>query len=68
MESNIDVELKVEKRSCQNLVKESCNIWIKLISFWKRLTFESFGEASLNPLVEEKVSGSYSGLKRIKWQ
>ena len=26
MESNMDVELKVCKRSCQNLVKESCNI------------------------------------------
>ena len=29
MESNIGVELNVYKRSCQNLVKESCNIWIK---------------------------------------
>ena len=29
MDSNIDVELNVYKKSCQNLVKESYDIWIE---------------------------------------
>ena len=29
VDSNLTVELHVTKKSCQNLVNESCNIWIK---------------------------------------
>ena len=29
MDSNLTVELYVTKKSCQNLVNESCNIWMK---------------------------------------
>ena len=29
MDSNLTVELYVTKKNCQNLVNESCNIWIK---------------------------------------
>ena len=29
MDSNLTVELYVTKKSCQNLVNKSCNIWVK---------------------------------------